>query len=176
MNALLLFFGLAATPNVGEVAPDFTVKDTDGRVLTLSKLVEQGPVVLAFFPKAFTSGCTRELVSYREHHADIVKHRGTVIAISTDDLQTQTKFKASLSAPYSFVADSDAVLVKLYEVKMPVLKLSKRATFVVGAGRKVLSKQEGEDAIETSGAVQACTLVANEALKVVTGSDAGAPK
>jgi thioredoxin-dependent peroxiredoxin len=42
--------------SVGEVAPDFTVKDTDGTSWTLSKMVEQGPVVVAFFPKAFTGG------------------------------------------------------------------------------------------------------------------------
>jgi peroxiredoxin len=47
---------LSATPNVGDVAPDFTVKDIDGNELTLSKLVEAGPVILAFFPKARTSG------------------------------------------------------------------------------------------------------------------------
>ena len=46
----------AASPAVGEVAPDFTVSDIDGHELTLSKLVEKGPVILAFFPKAFTGG------------------------------------------------------------------------------------------------------------------------
>jgi thioredoxin-dependent peroxiredoxin len=49
-------FVLAATPTVGSVAPDFTVKDVDGRELALSKLVEKGPVVVAFYPKAFTPG------------------------------------------------------------------------------------------------------------------------
>jgi peroxiredoxin Q/BCP len=47
---------LVASPKLGELAPDFTVTDVDGVVLTLSKLVEQGPVVLAFYPKAFTPG------------------------------------------------------------------------------------------------------------------------
>jgi peroxiredoxin len=47
---------LAASPQVGEVAPDFTVTDVDGVELRLSNLVERGPVVLAFFPKAFTPG------------------------------------------------------------------------------------------------------------------------
>lgn len=47
---------LAASPAVGDVAPDFTVKDVAGRELTLSKLVERGPVVVAFYPKAFTPG------------------------------------------------------------------------------------------------------------------------
>ena len=46
----------SAIPQVGETAPDFTVTDTDGKPLTLSQLVKQGPVILAFFPKAFTGG------------------------------------------------------------------------------------------------------------------------
>lgn len=54
--AAALALSLSATPKVGEVAPDFTVKDVDGKELTLSKLVEQGPVILAFFPKARTAG------------------------------------------------------------------------------------------------------------------------
>lgn len=56
--ALGLVVGMlaAATPQVGEVAPDFTTVDTDGKTLKLSELVKSGPVILAFFPKAFTGG------------------------------------------------------------------------------------------------------------------------
>ena len=54
--ATFLSLLLSAAPEVGSVAPDFTVKDIDGNELTLSKLVERGPVVLAFFPRAFTAG------------------------------------------------------------------------------------------------------------------------
>ncbi len=46
----------AATPGIGDVAPDIAVKDVEGHALELSKLVERGPVILAFFPKAFTPG------------------------------------------------------------------------------------------------------------------------
>jgi peroxiredoxin len=56
MLTLLVTTMLAAQPAVGELAPDFTVKDVDGVELALSSLVERGPVVLAFFPKAFTPG------------------------------------------------------------------------------------------------------------------------
>jgi thioredoxin-dependent peroxiredoxin len=51
-----LVLALAATPKVGDVAPDFVVKDTDGNELKLNALVNEGPVILAFFPKAFTPG------------------------------------------------------------------------------------------------------------------------
>ena len=53
---LVTGFFSSAVPQVGDTAPDFTVKDTDGKQLTLSELVKQGPVILAFFPKAFTPG------------------------------------------------------------------------------------------------------------------------
>ena len=56
MPPLLTALLAASTPNVGDEAPDFTVKDVDGNELTLSKLTERGNVVLAFFPKAFTPG------------------------------------------------------------------------------------------------------------------------
>lgn len=56
MLALVVTSLMSAQPAVGDVAPDFTVKDLDGVELTLSSLVERGPVVLAFFPKAFTPG------------------------------------------------------------------------------------------------------------------------
>jgi thioredoxin-dependent peroxiredoxin len=47
---------LGAAPNVGDVAPDFTAKDTDGKSVTLSQMVKDGTVIVAFFPKAFTGG------------------------------------------------------------------------------------------------------------------------
>jgi len=58
MNALMLVAALAVSsaPKVGDVAPDFSAKDTDGNTVTLSKMFESGPVILAFFPKAFTPG------------------------------------------------------------------------------------------------------------------------
>lgn len=56
MFAPLVSALLASTPAVGDVAPDFTAKDIDGTELQLSKLVEQGPVIIAFFPKAYTPG------------------------------------------------------------------------------------------------------------------------
>jgi peroxiredoxin len=53
---LVAGFFAGATPQVGDVAPDFTVEDTSGKSYTLSEMVKDGPVILAFFPKAFTGG------------------------------------------------------------------------------------------------------------------------
>lgn len=54
--SLVAALALASAPKLGDVAPDFTAQDTDGNTITLSTLLKEGPVVLAFFPKAFTPG------------------------------------------------------------------------------------------------------------------------
>jgi thioredoxin-dependent peroxiredoxin len=92
-----------------------------------------------------------------------------VIAISTDDVETSKKFRDSLKAPYHFVADEKAVLVKSFDVKVFIFTLAKRVTFVVGPGRKILSISEGSDAIDPSGAVTACSIKPPESLKFITG-------
>jgi len=158
MLAPLVAALLAAAPSVGQIAPDFTVKDIDGNELTLSKLVEQGPVILAFFPKAFTGGCTKEMQAYRDRHDEIQKLKGKVLAVSMDDAATLAKWRAELKAPQTFVADPEGKLVKLFDAKMPVLGMAQRHTFVIGPGRKVLEHTEGSDSIDPSKAVSACSL------------------
>ncbi len=163
MLAPLVAALLSATPAVGDIAPDFTVKDIDGKELTLSKLVEQGPVIVAFFPKAFTGGCTKEMQAYRDRFADIQKMKGNVIAVSMDDAPTLIKWRTELKAPQSFVADPDGKLVKIFDAKMPVLSMAQRHTFVIGPGRKILEHTEGSDSIDPSKAVSACSLHKPEA-------------
>ncbi|WP_224370646.1 peroxiredoxin [Hyalangium versicolor] len=149
---------LSVVPQVGDTAPDFTVTDSDGKSHTLSEMVKAGPVIVAFFPKAFTSGCTRELTAYRDRYADVEKLSGQLLAISMDDAETLKKFKESLKAPFAFVPDPEGKVVKAYDVKAPVLSLSQRYTFVVGEGRKILKVDSGSDAINPEGAVAACPM------------------
>ena len=158
MFALLVAALLAGAPAVGSVAPDFTIKDIDGNALVLSKLVEAGPVIVAFFPKAFTNGCTKEMQAYRDRYAEIQKLNGKVLAISMDDVPTLIKWRNELKAPQTFVADPDGALVKLFDVKMFALGMAQRHTFVIGAGRKVLEHTEGSDSIDPGKAVSACGL------------------
>ncbi|XXF77039.1 peroxiredoxin [Myxococcaceae bacterium GXIMD 01537] len=149
---------LGATPQVGEAAPEFTVKDTSGKSLTLSEMVKGGPVIVAFFPKAFTPGCTKEMQGYRDRFADIEKLKGQVLAVSMDDAETMARFKADLKAPFAFIPDPDGQLVKLFDVKAPVVSFSKRYTFVIGEDRKVLKVESGGDAVNPEGAIAACPL------------------
>ena len=79
-----------------------------------------------------------------------------VIAVSTDKPEKQAAFREKLGAPYPFIADTDAALTKLYDVKMPVVKVANRVTFVIGTDGKILRIETGGDAIDPTGALEAC--------------------
>lgn len=158
MLAPLLALALAASPKVGEVAPDFTAKDIDGKELTLSALVKQGPVVLAFVPKAFTGGCTREMEGYRDRFKEFEAQGARILVVSMDDEPKLKEWREALKAPQTFIADPNGALVRRFDTKMPVVSLSSRVTFVIGPERTVLAVDEGSTAIDPSGAVKACAL------------------
>ena len=88
-----------------------------------------------------------------------------MIAVSGDDGANSLKFKESLKAPFPFVSDPDAALMKAFDVKYPLITIAKRVSFVIGAGRKVLAIQEGSDAIDPSSTVTACSLEKPKALQ-----------
>ena len=117
-------------PRVGERAPDFTARTTDGDELTLSSLRERN-VVLYFFPKAFTPGCTRETTRFRDAYPDIRALGGVVIGVSVDDYKTQCDFAAATKAGFPMIADPGHEISRLYGVLRPYLKLDKRVTYVI---------------------------------------------
>jgi peroxiredoxin len=117
-------------PRVGDVAPDFTARTTQDELVTLSSLRGRY-VVLYFFPKAFTPGCTRETTRFRDAYADILELGGLVLGVSVDDFETQCDFVAATQARFPMIGDEDLAVSQLYGVLRPFLKLSKRVTFVI---------------------------------------------
>ena len=80
-----------------------------------------------------------------------------------DDADTLRRFKASLNAPFPFIADPDGKLVNAYDVKTPVLGFAQRFTFVIGEDRRVIRVDTGADAIDASKAVTSCPIRKNKA-------------
>lgn len=117
-----------AKPVVGEKAPEFTAPSTAGP-LSLKDLRGHW-VVLYFYPKSFTPGCTAEAGSLRDGSEGLRNLKATVIGVSTDDLSTQREFKEKLSLPFELVADSDKTVTKLYDVQ-GWLGMAKRRTFLI---------------------------------------------
>lgn len=155
-SLLTLALGAAGALHVGDRAPDFTLPDTEGRPVTLSRLLEDGPVVVFFFPKAFTPGCTRQATNFRDQSAKLASKGAKVVAISTDDVETLRRFKADRRAPYTFLSDSEKRVVPAWSGTMPVVGLARRANYVVGQDGRVVSVIEGSDAIDPTATIGAC--------------------
>ncbi len=80
------------------------------------------------------------------------------MAVSTDKEATQASFRREIGAPFAFISDQGGALTRLYGVKTPIVTFAKRYTFVIGKERRILHVDSGGDAIDTGGALQACSL------------------
>jgi thioredoxin-dependent peroxiredoxin len=159
MKIALLAMLLGSGPlKVGDRAPDFTLPDTGGAPVTLSKLLEKGPVILAFYPKAFTSGCTKQNAAFRDRFADVETKGATVLGISTDDVETQKRFKAELKLPYPLLSDSGGKVAKQYAGTMALVGVANRANFVIAQDGVVKEIVAGSEAVDPGSAIAACPL------------------
>jgi thioredoxin-dependent peroxiredoxin len=99
----------------GQLAPDFSLPDQEGKIFTLS--AHRGKkVVLYFYPKDHTSGCTLESCNLRDHHSELTSQGYEIVGISNDDEASHRRFIADLSLPFSLLADTKKVVAKLYDV------------------------------------------------------------
>ncbi len=131
---------LAALP-VGANAPDFaTQASLAGKpfAFRLSQALRKGPVVLYFFPAAFTSGCTVEAHEFAEATDAFNKLGATVIGISADDIATLNKFSVSECRNKFAVASASPAVIKAYDVKLPVIAKSNRTSFVIAPDGKII--------------------------------------
>lgn len=120
---------------VGKPPPDFTAKDHLGKDLTLSALKGK-PVVVYFYPKDETSGCTAEAKSFRDSWKDLEKSGVTVIGISTDTADSHKAFATHHGLPFHLVSDESGTIAKSFGVPNHAGFLS-RQTFVIGADGNV---------------------------------------
>jgi peroxiredoxin Q/BCP len=134
--------GSLATPpetkelKVGDPAPDFTLQASDGKVYKLSELRGR-PVVLAWFPKAFTGGCTAECRSFRDAEASLRGFEVLLFPASVDTPETNAKFAESLGLTVPILSDPDKTTAKAYGVLLDQ-GYAARHTFYIGPDGKLL--------------------------------------
>jgi peroxiredoxin Q/BCP len=159
MTSPLLAMLLGATAvKIGDKAPDFTLPDTDGRPVTLSRLLEKGPVILAFYPKAFTPGCTQQNQNFRDHLGEVTAKGAQVVGISVDSVETQRKFKERYQLPFLLLSDEGGAVAAKYSGKMPLVGFANRANIVIGQDGLVKAIVEGGDAVDPTSAIASCPL------------------
>lgn len=100
---------------VEQAVPDFTAQATSGQSINLQNL--QGTqLVIYFYPKDNTPGCTTEGQEFRDLHADFVAANTLIVGVSKDSLRTHENFKAKQSFPFELISDTDESLCKLFDV------------------------------------------------------------
>ncbi len=122
----------------GKPAPEISLPDQNGKLVTLSKL-KGSPVVLYFYPKDDTSGCTKEACAFRDAIADYEKLGARIVGVSPDGAESHTKFIKKHGLPFTLLADTDKKACEAYGVWKEKSMYGKkymgveRTTFVIDA-------------------------------------------
>ncbi len=135
---------------VGEKAPGFTLLDTELKSRSLKDFLAEGkPVIILFFPGAFTSVCTRELCTFRDRMAELEKANATVVAISVDTPFALKEFKNKYNLNFTLLSDFNKETIKAYDVVLPELlglkELAKRAVFILDKDGVIRYKWVSDD-------------------------------
>ena len=106
----------ALLPVIGKPAPDFSLPSTTGESVSLKQYKGKKTVVLYFYPKDETPGCTKEACDFRDHAAEFERHNVVILGISTDPLEAHHKFREKHHLPFTLLSDEDATVSKLFGV------------------------------------------------------------
>lgn len=132
--------------DVGDDAPDFTapvaVGDGDIEQFTLSERLDEAPIVLAFFPGAFTSVCTQEMCSFRDRMSAFEDIEATVYGLSTDSPFALNAFREEHDLPFGIISDDDKEIIHQFDAAMDfeavgVSNVAKRAVFIIDDGGEI---------------------------------------
>ena len=138
-------------PAIGSVAPDFTLPADDGSTVRLSDLRGQR-VVLYFYPKDDTPGCTTQACGFRDNYVEISEKDAVVFGISPDGVNSHVKFRTKFDLPFRLLADEEHKVAELYGVWGEKSMYGKtyfgiiRSHFVVDADGKIADVQYGVSA------------------------------
>jgi peroxiredoxin Q/BCP len=103
-------------PVIGKPAPDFTLPSTTGETISLKQFKGKKTVVLYFYPKDETPGCTKEACAFRDAYGDLDRQGVVLLGVSTDNMDSHLAFRDRHKLPFPLLADEDAAVSKLYGV------------------------------------------------------------
>lgn len=143
LATLLLAFSFIATaqaklPTVGDSAPLVQGKDQDGKEWKLSDVVGKKVVLLYFYPKDDTPGCTKEACGFRDRIADLKSQNVEVVGVSFDSAESHQKFISKYKLNFPLVADTDGTIADAYGVRMNGKNMARRTSFLIGLDGKIV--------------------------------------
>src|SRR5205814_8073011 len=133
----LLNVSAADAPKVGDKAPLVSGKDQDGKTWNLADIVGKQLVLLYFYPKDDTPGCTKEACGLRDRMADLKKDKVQVLGVSFDDGESHKKFIAKHNLNFPLLVDTDGKIADEYGARMPNKSMARRVSFLIGLDGKI---------------------------------------
>jgi len=138
--------------STGDSAPDISATVANGEVeaFELSDHLGDGPVVLAFFPGAFTPPCSNEMIAFQEHLADFEAAGATILGVSADSAFSQNAFRAEHGIEFDLVSDMSREAIQAYDLEIDIDDLglhgiANRAVYVLDESGEVVYDWEAED-------------------------------
>src|SRR6202167_666649 len=128
----------AQMPKAGDTAPLVTGTDQNGKDFKLADLVGKKIVLLYFYPKDFTGGCTKEACSFRDGFEDFATNNVEIVGVSFDSADSHLQFIAKYKLNFTLLADTNGIIAKAYDVKMPIMNMAKRVSFLIGLDGKIV--------------------------------------
>lgn len=132
----------------GDTAPDFESVDHEGNTVTLAEYLTEGPVVLFFYPRAMTKGCTAESCHFRDLAGEFAEVGALRVGISADSIERQAAFAESGGLDYPLLSDTDRSIAKAFGVKRIGPVPNRRSTFVIDTDRTILDVISSETNME----------------------------
>jgi len=128
----------AETPKAGDKAPLIESKNQDGKTWKLANVLGKKIVLLYFYPKDDTPGCTREACGFRDRMADLKKENVEVVGVSFDSAASHQKFIAKHNLNFVLLADTDGKIADAYGVRMTGRDMARRVSFLIGLDGKIV--------------------------------------
>ena len=122
----------------GDKAPEFEAINAAGETVELSKLLTDGPIVLFFYPAAFTPGCTRESCHFRDLNAEFSSLGAQLVGISADSVDKQSRFANTYGFEFPLLSDGGSKIARRFGVSRPGFLPNSRTTFVIDTDGQVL--------------------------------------
>jgi peroxiredoxin Q/BCP len=137
--AVLTYYSAKAAemPKVGDKAPPVEGKDQNGKEWRLADSLGKQVVLLYFYPKDDTPGCTKEACGFRDRIAELKQQNVEVVGVSFDSPESHQKFISKYNLNFPLVADTDGKIADAYGVRMPGRDMAKRVSFLIGRDGKI---------------------------------------
>jgi peroxiredoxin Q/BCP len=128
----------AAMPKAGDTAPLIAGQDQNGKDFKLADLVGKKIVLLYFYPKDFTGGCTKEACSFRDGFEEFATNNVEIVGVSFDSADSHLKFITQYKLPFTLIADTDGKIADAYEVRNAGKNIARRVSFLIGLDGKII--------------------------------------